>query len=245
MGRPAAPPAPRPATTASSSQRVLEDGSVIELNHGAVVTVHFTAGERGVRLEHGEAYFTVAQDHARPFLVTARGVAVRAVGTAFNVRLDAAVVEVLVTEGRVRVDSAREAAGKPGPRHGPPPEPPLIPLLEANQRAVVSLSPRSGPPRIATLMPGEIERVLSWQHRLLHFTATPLSEVVVGFNRRNVVQLVVIDPELAAISISATFRSDNIEGFVHLLEAGFGARAERRGESEILLHRGPASPKPD
>ena len=51
----------------------------------------------------GEAYFTVAKNPGRPFVVAAGGVGVRAVGTAFNVRLDSDAVEVLVTEGRVQV----------------------------------------------------------------------------------------------------------------------------------------------
>jgi transmembrane sensor len=149
-----------------------------------------------------------------------------AVGTAFNVRVDDSVVEVLVTHGSVRVESPHSRSGTP-----------LVPVLLANQRAVLPLSGEEDPPRIATLTPGEVARVLSWQHRLLDFTATPLSEIVAEFNRRNVVQLVVIDPELAATRITASFRSDNIDGFIRLLEAGFNARAEHRGQSEILLHK--------
>src|SRR5204863_5888557 len=79
------------------------DGSVVELNRGAVVSAHFTASERRMRLVSGEANFKVAKDPQRPFVVEARGVAVRAVGTAFNVRIDAVSVEVLVTEGVVNV----------------------------------------------------------------------------------------------------------------------------------------------
>ncbi|HEY5551529.1 MAG TPA: FecR domain-containing protein [Opitutaceae bacterium] len=226
-----------PQVAASSSQRILEDGSLIELNRGAVVTVHYSSTERRINLERGEAYFSVTKDPARPFIVTALGISVRAVGTSFNVRLDAEVAEVLVTEGRVEVDSPREMAKRSGTSRENRSGAPLVPLLEANQRAVVSLSSSHEPPRIATLTPGEIERLLAWQHRLLSFTAMPLSGIVAEFNRRNAVQLVVIDPELASVPISATFRSDNIQGFVHLLEAGFGVRVERRGEFEILLQK--------
>jgi len=137
----------------------------------------------------------------------------------------------------VEVDSPREMAKRSGTSRENRSGAPLVPLLEANQRAVVSLSSSHEPPRIATLTPGEIERLLAWQHRLLSFTAMPLSGIVAEFNRRNAVQLVVIDPELASVPISATFRSDNIQGFVHLLEAGFGVRVERRGEFEILLQK--------
>jgi transmembrane sensor len=133
-----------------------------------------------------------------------------------------------VTEGTVRLEGKRGSVDTD-------PIMPLVPVLEARQRAVVSITPTAPTPQIATLTAREIERVLAWQHRLLDFTATPLNAIVAEFNRRNVVQLVVIDPGLASIRVSAALRSDNIEGFVRLLEAGFGARAERRGETEILL----------
>lgn len=215
--------------------QALPDGSMAELNRGAVLTVDYTRGERRVRLEAGEVHFTVAKDPSRPFLVLARGVTVRAIGTAFNVRLDGGSVEVLVTEGRVQV-SEDPAAGLPGSPAGAPTV--MVPVLEARQRLVVTLDePTVAAPQMAVLTTGEIERVLSWQHRLLDFTATPLADVIAEFNRRNAVRLVLADPELASLPVSVTFRSDNVEGFVGLLEAGFNVRVERRGDREILLRR--------
>jgi transmembrane sensor len=221
------------ANASTSALRVLEDGTKVELNRGAEFSVRYTPTERRVRLEKGEAHFTVTKNPARPFIVNAGGIDVRALGTAFNVRIDPAAVEVLVTEGTVQVDPA--AAPDAAVTMAPPAAP--IAVLEARQRAVVPLGQKAPPPEVATLTPGEIERVLAWQHRLLDFNATPLNEIVGELNRRNDIQLVVIDPELASIRVSATFRSDNIDGFVRLLEAGFGARAEKRGETEILLRK--------
>jgi transmembrane sensor len=237
---PASPPEGAPAlakvaSPTAAGPRVLEDGTVVELNGDAAITVQFTAAERRVRLERGEAHFSVTSNPARPFIVNAAGIDVRAVGTAFNVRVDTTAVEVLVTEGKVRLDAQTADASAPPAS----PAAPLVPLLETRQRAVVSLGAAPPPPQIDTLTAGEIERVLAWHHRLLNFTAAPLHEIVAEFNRRNTVQLVILDPELASIRISASFRSDNIEGFVALFEAGFGARAERRGDSEIVLRRAP------
>lgn len=235
----AAPKSGVPVLVVASAegQRILPDGSVIELNHGAVVSVSFTATERRVRLEQGEAYFTVAKDRAHPFIVTARGVDVRAVGTTFNVRMDAASVEVLVTEGHVQITPpSRETTLGPGSQGEQTTEPPPVPLLAANQQVVVSLTPKPEPPEIATLTPREIERMLAWQRRLLNFTAAPLSDIVAEFNRHNTVQLVLSDPKLTSIRLSASFYSDNIAGFLRLLEAGFGVRSEYLGESEIVLH---------
>lgn len=222
----ATPPAPAPAVATAYERRVLEDGSVIELNRGAAVMVAFTPGERRVTLLQGEAQFSVAKNHARPFIVHARGVDVRAVGTAFNVRLDQATVEVLVTEGRVELGGS---AAAPAHRAAPPP------LVSAGQRATVALT-HDTPPQIASATPDEISRALAWQPQLLDFSSAPLSRVIEEFNRRNRVQLVLTDAELAPLPIVASIRSDNIDGLVRLLAATANLEAEHRGADEIVLH---------
>ena len=219
-------PAPSYALAAPIEQRILEDGSTVELNRGAVVETQFTAAERRVRLLRGEANFIVAKNPARPFIVSAGGVEARAVGTVFNVRLDRMAVEVLVSEGRVKVAGAGETDATAG-----------LPLLEAGQRTVVSLAATAAAPEVVTLTAAELERKTAWQPRLLDFTAQPLADIVAEFNRRNPVQLVLADPALETVRLSATFRSDNVEGFVRLMESDFGMRAEWRGETEIVLRK--------
>ncbi|MFM8336544.1 MAG: FecR family protein [Opitutaceae bacterium] len=239
---PPVPEASAPAAVivreASATRQLLEDGSVVEFNRGAEFAVRFTAAERRIELGRGEAHFKVVRDAARPFVVAVGGREVRAVGTAFNVRLDHGDMEVLVTEGRVRIDGATESA----PRSSAPAgnvvaEPVLVPVLEAGQRAVIPVTGAGNGPRIATLTSGEIERVLAWQHRMLEFTAAPLEAVVAEFNRTNRLQLSIAEAGIAEVRLSASFRSDNVEGFVRLLEVGFGIRGERRGEREITLRR--------
>jgi transmembrane sensor len=61
---------------------------------------------RRVILQRGEAHFEVTKNPQRPFLVTAAGIDIRAVGTAFGVQLGTTAVEVLVTEGRVSVEKS-------------------------------------------------------------------------------------------------------------------------------------------
>ena len=147
--------APQPVGPAT---RVLADGTVVELNDTAVIVADYTATERRVRLERGEAHFTVTKDATRPFTVMAAGVAVRAVGTAFNVRLVDAAVEVLVTEGQVRLQppppaqTAPVATGNsgtaPSATHSASPAPER--MLTARQRAVVATTPSAAAPEIAT-----------------------------------------------------------------------------------------------
>lgn len=241
-----------PAPIASIEQHTLPDGSTITLNRGAKISVHYTIEERRVRLERGEAHFAVAKMPGRPFVVDAQGVDVRAVGTAFNLRLDSAAVEVLVTEGRVQVDrntgvqGAREerdpAEQTTGERQGTEslssvasPVSNTNPWADiaAGQRAIVTLAPGTSP-AVFTVTAEQMAELLAWQPSLLDFTDTPLSAVVAEFNRRNApVNITIADAGLAQMEVSASLRSDNIEGFIRLLEVGFGVKAERLGH---LVH---------
>jgi transmembrane sensor len=218
------------AAIASIQERTLADGSTVELNRGAVLTEQFTPTERHVRLERGEAHFEVTKDAARPFIVEAGGVAVRAVGTAFDVRLGLQSVEVLVTEGKVRVDDAAKKESLLPPAAGGE-----TPVLIAGQRAMVPLERGGQSSAVATLSSTEIEQQLAWKPRLLDFTDAPLSEIVAEFNRHNLVQLSLGDASLGPFRLSAAFRSDNVEGFVRLMESDFGMRATWRSETEIVL----------
>jgi transmembrane sensor len=207
---------------ADYERKILEDGSAVELNRGALIEVRFTASERRVVLTNGEALFTVIENPARPFIVHARGAEVRAVGTAFNVRLDAATMEVLVTQGRVEVASPQFSGGKP--------------QVASGYRAIVSLTSPE-PPRITAVTAEETARLLAWQPQLLDFSSTPLDRVLAEFNRRNRIQLVLADPTLSEVRVVATVRSDNVEGLMRFLADEFGVRAEPRGHGEILLRR--------
>jgi transmembrane sensor len=159
--------------------------------------------------------------------VHAAGVDVRAVGTAFNVRLGPAAVEVLVTEGRVQVESP---AARPGIAGSEPP------LVDAGHRAIVPLEKKE-PLQILAVTPAESARLLAWQVQLLDFSSTPLERAITEFNRRNRVQFVLADRELAPMPIVASIRSDNVEGFAAFLAAIPGVQVEHRGETEIVLRR--------
>lgn len=225
--RPAVPASPvaTPAPANELERRILEDGSSVELNRGAQVTVDFNDRERRVTLVRGEALFTVAKNPLRPFIVTAGGVAVRAVGTAFAVRLDSTAVEVLVTEGQVAVSGGQA-------------DHPVVPapLVVAGERAVVPRA-QPGSTQILAVTPAETARLLSWQPQLLDFSSAPLASALAEFNRRNRVQFVLADPELAAMPVIASIRSDNVEGFARFLAASPGVQLERAGDNEIVVRR--------
>ena len=225
-------PAPASVAAIASSElkrRILEDGSSVEPNHGAVVTTEFTAMERRATLVRGEALFTVAKESSRPFIVRAGGVDVRAVGTVFSVRLDATAVEVLVTEGRVAVDHSTASGSNIAPRTSSS-------EISSGHRATVSLS-SSEPPQVVAVSSQAIAHLLNWQPTLLDFSSAPLSAAVAEFNRRNRVQFILADAELAAMPVVASIRSDNVEGFAKFLAAAPGVQIERRSATEIVVNR--------
>lgn len=240
------PEAENYTTSAGGFERVvLSDGSVLELNANTTVRVEYGGNERRVDLVGGEAHFTVAHEAARPFIVGAGGVSVRAVGTAFNVRLATAGVEVLVTVGRVTVARPIASASSSDrlPRIVHPPA--TVSELGANERLVIpnfampSAQPGLALPVVERISPEMVRAALAWQERRLVFADTPLREVAEQFNRRNRLQLVIADPALDERRVAGTFAADNAEGFVRLLEGSRTIVVERRGEFEILLRAAP------
>lgn len=234
---PLARPSHTAETVVGAFQKLdLPDGSVAQLNTDSAIDVNFTTHERRVSVVRGEVFFSVAKNPDRPFIVTAGPVQVRAVGTAFNVRRGADRVDVLVTEGRVRVADA-QAGRSLLPVAMPATEPPL---LIAGERATIPLpSPSAGRAPLAAqvvkITSPEIQRTLAWQERRLEFEGVPLAEVVAEFNRYNHRQLVITDPALATKQFSGAFRADNYDSFVRLLEENFHVIATP-GEHGISLH---------
>ena len=224
-------PAVPSAVVLLPSIQSLPDGSVAELRDGAGITVEFAAAQRRVVLQRGEAYFKVAKDAARPFVVVAGGVEVRAVGTAFSVDFGTNAVDVLVTEGQVAVTRAPAetaridvTALKPEPF-----------LVGAGHGATVLTSVPQPAAESLPVSDAALEARLAWRSPRLEFSGTPLIEAVALLNRHNRVQLTIEGPELARTRVSGIFGAANTDAFVRLLESSFDVQSERRGDNEIVL----------
>lgn len=180
----------------------LADRSTITINSASEVAVYLTDVQRRVALAHGEAWFDVAKDKQRPFVVEAGDARVRAVGTAFSVRRHAHGAEVLVTEGVVEV----WANGGTAPRQ----------RLAAGQLAL--LPDDGGAPRIGA-NPAEVARRLAWREGKLVFENQPLGDAVAEFNRYNARQIVVADPALRRKPLVGHYRIDQPEEFANDVHA--------------------------
>jgi transmembrane sensor len=219
-----------PALVAAGPREVtLADGSLVRLNAGGEVREEFEPAERRVRLTRGEAHFTVTKNPARPFVVVAGGLRVRAVGTAFNVNLQSARVEVLVTEGTVSLATAPDSDSKT--EASPPP------LVEAGQRAVLATG-RSAPEIVVTRVDAaEITRTLAWQGSLVRLGGATLAEVAEDFERRFGAHMRIADPELASLRAGGRVRADDPESFAKLLATTFDLDVERAADGAWVLRK--------
>ncbi len=214
----------------SAARRMaLSDGSVADVRSGGEVRAAFTPGERRVQLVRGEAHFTVQTDTTRPFIVEARGLAVRAVGTAFNVRIDAGSIEVTVTEGSICLLAPAQSAVSVE----------QAPRVEAGQRAVVTLGVADrievARAAIESVSPGVVERTLAWQGTRLVLNRATFEEAIAAFNRHGGGRLELGDDSIRQRQLSGTFRADNAEAFVRLMELGAEVRIERRPDGVVVL----------
>jgi len=203
----------------------LEDGSTLLLNTASEVTVRLTKQQRGIRLVRGEALFEVAHDKSRPFIVQANDTAVRAVGTAFAVRLEAAQVDVTVTEGVVEVVDLKTMSGL-----GPATTPVSrfeVKRVAAHEHAVIA---RSRAPEVEPIAPAKADRQLAWREGMVSFDGETLQTAVAEINRHNRRQIVVDDPALAAMPIVGVFRATDLEGFSAAAAAALKARAIPDGD---------------
>lgn len=210
-------------------QQSLADGSKVYINRGSSVEIAYTSDERRVYLTKGEANFEVAKDPNRPFIVNVAGVDVRAVGTIFSIKLSDDSVDVIVTEGKVNVKPIASVFSSKKPVDDS--------FLEMGQRAKVRLGGENPMVEVVTLSHPEMEDATRWQPRLLDFESTPLREIVDEFNSSNPIQVVLGDSTLETFLISSTFWSDNVEGFVRLLESTFEMEAEWGSSTEIILRK--------
>lgn len=152
-----------------SEQLALEDGSVVTLNAGSKLTYpeHFGAGERKIVLEEGEAFFEVAPDQSRRFIVQAAGIATTALGTSFNVRAYTRENKVVVSlvSGKVKVDQLDNQAS--------------FILKPSEQVSYDRLSLH-----FVKLGVDNLNDIGAWKQGYLLFKDAPYTEVVTGIENR-------------------------------------------------------------
>lgn len=210
---------PAPYSTGLGEQRLvsLEDGSRLRLDTSTQVRVKFTPGGREVELVRGQAFFDVAHDAARPFVVVAGDQSIRALGTRFDVRRDEGDVRVTLVQGAVEV--SRQSDGQTWrltPGQG----------LALRGQAVE-------PPRTV-----DVTAATSWTSGRLVFRSTPLGVAVAEVNRYSAEKIALDAAQLQAVPVSGVFDVGDTRAFVSAVSDLFNLRAVETSDGYRLEPRG-------
>ena len=195
----------------------LSDGSLAAVNTQTTLDVTMKPEVRRIALKDGEAWFQVAKDRDRPFVVEVDDVRVRAVGTAFSVRRIRGGVDVQVTEGVVEVWRVGDEAN--------------IRRVEAGARAVIA--PDKAVVSVAAAS-AEIDKALAWRNGQLVFDGDTVAEAVAEFNRYNARKIELTDAALGRQQMIGRFRTNEPDAFARAVATLTESRAEITADRIIL-----------
>lgn len=201
----------------------LSDSSRVTLNTNSKIAVAFDGQSdiRRIHLLQGEAYFELAKDPLRPFIVDVNKREVRAVGTAFNIRLDSGYIEVLVKEGIVEFADVPRAAKMNS----------LPERLTAGQ----VLEIENGAKERSVLLSERVKMKLSWQTGRVIFQGDKLKDVISEVSRYTNTRFVFSDDKAESISVGGSFRIGNVEALLDSIKEGFDVNIEKRSDGAVVL----------
>lgn len=181
----------------------LPEGSVIHLNTQSQASVEFTDGVRFVSLLSGEAFFDVATDKDRPFVVQTANATVRALGTRFNVRSGPSGSDIAVLEGAVEVKGEVESDDSA-----------KVFKQTVEKGQLLSYNVERGVTEFGTQ---NVDVLTAWINGRVEFSNVSLAEAVAEINRYQTKPITIRDPEIRALNISGSFDIDTTSGFIAAL----------------------------
>lgn len=199
----------------------LDDGSSVTLNTNTRLEVHIDSAERSIKLHSGEAFFEVAKDPQRPFVVNSCFREMRALGTAFNVRCDRVSGLVTVTEGLVQVAQTSRNQVDTGAK-----------LVRRGQSI-----PIADTPDLANVLNTQDQELLGWRQGQLIFKNTPLIDVISEANRYSTVQIKLGTAQLAQLQVTGRFELTDTKTLLAALKHSLSLVGTSQGDKTIILNR--------
>jgi transmembrane sensor len=197
----------------------LGDGSQIELNTDTSLRVTNEAARRTVWLDKGEAYFQIAHNTVRPFVVIAGDHRITDLGTQFLVRRDENSLRVALLQGRAQFDGEnthgkQQAVLSPGD----------VVIATAN-----SLSISQQPMQ-------DLKAALGWRHGLIVFHHATLVDAANEYNRYNLRKIVIADPSIAQLNINGSLPANDVSAFARSVRTFFNLHVEEH-QDEVVISR--------
>jgi transmembrane sensor len=197
---------------------ILRDGSTVVLDANTVLHATQTAERRLISLERGGAFFQVAKNPNRPFVVSAAGKTITALGTAFEARVNGDKLVVTLVEGKVKVEQKKRL------------------IWRGEQSMNLTAGHRLSAPEDQHWTVQQVDAVkeLGWMSGRLTFFNDTLEEAVAKVNRYSD-RKIVLDPALTKEPIVGVFASGDTDRFVRGMELAGIARVARETDDTIEL----------
>ena len=207
-------------TTTKTIQDTLSDGSIIALNKNSKLTYPdtFSGNTREVTME-GEAFFKIAPNKEKPFIIHAENTLIRVVGTKFNVKsyADNPEIEVLVESGKVLF------------------------LVINNTNDSTSVSLEAGDKGIYNKQTKKLQKIkahnqneLFWNNKTLVFDKTNLSDVIQTIEKNYGISIDLKQNSLQKLRFSSTFVNQPLDSILFILETTLDLRHTKEGTHYIL-----------
>lgn len=191
----------------------LPDGSTVELASATALSIDFTGKVRRVVLHAGEAFFDVAPDPARPFVVEAAGGSVRTAGAAFDIKFAGDTVATAVVRGTIEVS----LTGLPSANVG-----------EGQQV-------RYGERQIGPVREADLAQVQAWRQDRLVFQDTSLGDAIADLERYRGGHIVMTDSSLRALPVTAAFDARQADAALDTIAQTLPIRVRRLTDFLVLL----------
>lgn len=192
----------------------LEDGTEVDLNTDTALVVRYEQARRTVRLLRGEAFFSVAKNPLRPFVVEDGALSATALGTRYSVgsvAVDQAAA-VQVEEGRVEVEAAGQKA-----------------VLGAGEAATVDRQGR------ISLSKADVAAGTAWRDGKLVFSRRPLSDVLSTLERYRRGHILLVDEAAGSLEVSGIFDLRDTDDALRVLEASLPLRVIRLSDLMVVV----------
>lgn len=191
----------------------LPDGSTVELAGASALSVDFTGKVRRLVLHTGEAFFDVAPDPERPFVVEAIAGSVRTPGAAFDIKIADDTVTTAVARGTVEVA--------------------LIGLPPANVGDGQQV--RYGERQIGPVREADLAQIQAWRHDRLVFQDTSLGDAIADIERYRGGHIVLTDSSLRALPVTAAFDARQADAALDTIAQTLPIRIRRLTDFLVVL----------
>lgn len=223
-------------STAPGERRAftLPDGSNVTLDADSALNVKLGGGHRLLRLARGEAYFKVARDPSRPFIVSAGAAHVRAIGTEFDVRMVDDRTVIAVVEGKVQVaapskDTAKISSSSITGRNADLPKP-LLAQVIAGQ--AVAYTDDQG---LDKLPPERAAQATAWMGGRRQYHNEPLKDVLADVDRYIGRRIEVADEATGALEFTGTLDVDNSDAWLKALSIALPVVVIQKANGVLLV----------